>query len=211
MSAHLPSTPVSDRATHILHAEHRVIRALLAVIAGIRRRCVLEQRIPTTHAQQVLEVLDTFVDRCHHAKEEHLLFPALEAEVQRFAPTQVLRQEHHSGRGLVTALTEALGAGSALAFAAHAGDYLALMQSHIDKEDRILFPLADTMLSDAGNAELLGRFQRHEHDDLGAGTHERMLGIIDGLADAYGVPQPSADARTQAALRSACACHHQTH
>ena len=42
--------------------------------------------------------------------------------------------------------------------------------------------------SDAAREVLLESFRNFEHDDLGAGTHERMLHLADELAAYYGVP-----------------------
>ena len=42
---------------------------------------------------------------------------------------------------------------------------------------------------------------------MGDGTHERLLGIADVLADAYGVERASGDPQTFALLIAVCGCH----
>ena len=104
-------------------------------------------------------------------------------------------------------MSAAVESGQPGAYAQHALAYVDLLRQHINKEDEILFRMAQTMLSQAQDAELIAAFRRAEHDDMGSGTHERMLGIADALADAYGVPRASADPAIFTLLTACCGCH----
>lgn len=205
---HLPAVDLTRiSAVSILSGEHRVILQLLEVlqrVAVVTRAC---GKIPDLHARQVLEVLRTFADTCHHGKEEQILFPALEALVPGFGPTQVMRAEHVDGRIHIKAMGAAVESGKPGAYVQHALAYVELLRQHIDKEDGILFRMAQAMLSHTQDEELIAEFRRAEHDDMGSGTHERMLGIADALADAYGVPRASADPAIFTLLTACCGCH----
>ncbi len=205
---HLPAVELTHiSAVSILSGEHRVILQLLDVLqrlATITRDC---GKIPEAHARQVLEVLRTFADVCHHGKEEEILFPALEALVPGFGPTQVMRAEHVDGRIHIKAMGAAVESQQAAAYVQHAQAYVDLLRQHINKEDQILFRMAQSMLSPAQDAALIAEFRRAEHDDMGSGTHERMLGIADALADAYGIPRASADPAIFTLLTACCGCH----
>jgi hemerythrin-like domain-containing protein len=163
--------------------------------------------IPAAHAHSALEILKNFADRCHHGKEEDILFPALEAAAPGFGPTQVMRHEHVEGRGYIKGMTDALAGADSLGFALNAENYAELLEQHIGKEDGILFPMAANLLDDETDARLLEAYRKIEHEDMGNGTHERLLGMADELAGIYGVPRASADPKIMALLTAVCGCH----
>ena len=205
---HLPPVDLNRvSATSILSGEHQVILQVLAALEAISARCDAGV-LPASDAQDALEVLRRFADTCHHGKEEHILFPALEAQVPGFGPTQVMRAEHVEGRARIRAMGEAVDRHEPAAFAAAARAYVELLRSHIAKEDDILFRLADRMLTADQDAAILDAYRRIEHDDMGDGTHFRMLAIADRLAATYGVPRASDQPRIMALLTAVCGCSH---
>ncbi|HVS19800.1 MAG TPA: hemerythrin domain-containing protein, partial [Planctomycetota bacterium] len=169
-------------------------------------------RLDRERAAQALEVLCTFADRCHHGKEEDLLFAwmARRGMPTHVGPIAVMLDEHKSGRALIARMQAAVAADEAEAFAAAGLQYVVLLRDHIAKEDGVLFPMAESMLDDAAREELLAAFRTFEHEDLGSGVHERMLAIADALAAHYGV-QPAAERAPTAAGSGCCghatACH----
>lgn len=93
----------------------------------------------------------------HFAMEESVLFPAFEAVTASTAgPTQVMRSEHAQMNGLFDAMDAALAARDGDAFLGQAETLLWLMRQHNLKEENILYPMADRVLS-SQRAELLGR------------------------------------------------------
>ena len=206
-AGHLPSVDLSRvTATSILSAEHQVILQVLDVLGKLASKAAADGEIPAAHARQALDVLRRFADECHHGKEEHVLFPRLESIAPGFGPTQVMRAEHVEGRALIAGMGRALEAGDAATFAAAARGYSNLLRAHIMKEDDILFRLAGQMLTPAQDAELVEAYRRIEHDEIGEGTHERMLGLADALALTYGVRRASDDPRVSALLTAVCGC-----
>jgi len=59
--------------------------------------------------------------------------------------------------------------------------YLSLLRAHIDKENNVLFPLADNALSPEDQQQLGHEFERFEAEETGAGVHEAMLKLLDEL------------------------------
>lgn len=58
------------------------------------------------------------------------------------------------------------------------------LRAHIQKEDHVLFPLADGVLTAGEQRELFYRFEAFEHH-LGEGVHDRFVklaGELGGLA-----------------------------
>jgi hemerythrin-like domain-containing protein len=177
-----------------LRMEHDAVRLTLRVLECITQK--IEQKgtpDDPRHVDQLLEFFTVFVDRCHHGKEEELLFPALElAGVARDkGPIGVMLREHELGRECVQKMKAAasrIKAGelpAAKDFARSARDYIALLNQHIDKENNVLFPMAERQLSEAALAELSKGFDRIEEQKIGVGKHEEFHQMIDQLEAAY--------------------------
>lgn len=204
---HQPPVDLSSvSATSILSGEHRVILQVLDVLAVLADNAARDHHVPLDHARQVLEVLARFADHCHHGKEEGCLFPVLEAIQPGFGPLRVMLGEHVEGRAFLGSMSEAVAKDDADGFADAARGYVTLLRRHIDKEDGILFPMARHMLTAAQDAAILDGYRRLEHDDLGDGTHERLLGIADTLAAAYGIARASDDPQVMNLLTAICGC-----
>ncbi len=169
-------------ATSVLRKEHDAILKMLDVTEEIARRAKQGIPVPTSIYGELLEFFKVFADRCHHKKEEGLLFPALEGKglPHQNGPIAVMLSEHELGRELIGAMSRAAGEisddrpGAATRWAAAALEYSALLRAHINKENNILFMMAERLLSEAEQAELAEAFDRHEIEEMGAGTHERL-------------------------------------
>jgi len=55
--------------------------------------------------------------------------------------------------------------------------YVALLRQHIQKEDRVLFPMADRTIPVDQHAQITEAFDHVEHEEIGEGIHEKYLGI----------------------------------
>lgn len=180
--------------TRILSAEHRVIETVIACLERIVEEMQRNCRLDKTSAEAAVDFIRNFADGCHHAKEEDRLFPAMEAKglPRQGGPIGVMLMEHEQGRAFVRGMVEHLdkaanGDSVALTHFAHNTiGYAGLLRQHIQKEDQILFPLADRILSSEDETLLLNQFDEAEVE-AGDGTHERLLKIAETLADRYGV------------------------
>ncbi len=182
----------------ILREEHEVIEHLLHVLGAMAKRVDHGEAVARTDVDGALEVVVNFADKCHHAKEEKALFPALRRASPKEGAELVHRLEgdHAAGRHLVAALRSevpAVESGDAKAraqFAKDARSYVALLTQHIDAETKLLLPLIDRSLSPKERTALAVEFDRIEREETGAGVHEKYEGTIHRLADRYVHPTP---------------------
>ncbi len=180
-------------ATAVLIDEHRAIKKMLRVAENVAARLDGGEHVPAEDLAAIVEFIAGFADKCHHAKEEGLLFPAMEkAGIPRQGgPIGVMFHEHKEGREFVRRMRSAVGrysAGDVRAaseFAVNAGGYAALLRRHIDKEDNVLYPMADNVISESGQRDLIRAFENVEEESVGAGEHERFRQILDRLEAAY--------------------------
>lgn len=168
----------------ILMDEHRVIERVLDAVD----RMLAEGVIDRGFMLGALDFIRNFADGCHHAKEEDHLFPALErAGVPREGgPIGCMLHEHEQGRSFVAVITSNLDAAASgrmdaiEAVRRAAGGYVSLLRQHIQKEDNVLFVMAERALDCQRKRELLADFDRTE--GATPGKHERYLALADRLS-----------------------------
>lgn len=175
------------RPTEVLKEEHRAIERALKALEVAAERLDLGQEVPGELLEKILEFVRGFADRCHHHKEEGVLFPYLERKglPRDLGPIGVMLAEHEMGRGHVKAMAEAVEEARPRDFVAHARAYAALLRDHIAKEDNVLFPMADQMIGSVEAEELMGEFEEAE-EELKV-SHERYLAILEELESSLGI------------------------
>ncbi|TCS39243.1 hemerythrin HHE cation binding domain-containing protein [Paucimonas lemoignei] len=88
----------------------------------------------------------------HLEGEESIVFPAFgEIFSEAALPIKILCTEHQRIKGIVTRLQDALHRREPADFLLHAETLTLLMQQHSQKEEKMLYPLLDRVLS--GNTE----------------------------------------------------------
>ena len=75
--------------------------------------------------------------------------------------------------------------GAAREFIDHARAYITLLNKHIDKENNVLFALAEENLSEEKQTELWEGFERIETQRIGPGRHEAFHHMIASLERIY--------------------------
>jgi len=179
------------KPTDILRHEHEIV---LMVLDAARREAggIEAGEAPDgDRIGRMLEFCRDFVDRCHHAKEEKFLFPKMRERSPLAAerPLVVMLGEHEECRRLVKAMAESLpaardGGGAALKnLAENLIAYVDLLRAHIDKEDNVLFPLAERVLPAEDQKALVEAFEKIEAEELGAGVHEKYHQFAHDLAE----------------------------
>ncbi|MHC1786657.1 MAG: hemerythrin domain-containing protein [Christensenellales bacterium] len=173
-------------ASSDLREEHEGILHGLHILENMAGR----EDLALADANDIAAFLVLFADKCHHGKEEGLMFPAMEKSgvPKEGGPIGRMLAEHGEGRRLMAAMREASG-GDHLdlpAFRQAAEAYVGLMRAHIDKENNVLFPMGDRLLPEAEQRRLLAAFQQHEDDVMGPGVHEHLHEVLARLAGQYG-------------------------
>jgi hemerythrin-like domain-containing protein len=168
--------------TQVLKDEHRIIEQVLDAIDA-RLAAMGNGPFPRAFFEQAIDFIVNFADGCHHAKEEKRLFPVLErlGIPCEGGPIGCMLKEHVQGRNYVAGMRgnlDAAEAGDPAAIAEvarNAAGYVALLRSHILKEDTVLFRLADHILTPADVEQLQREFEHVEKCETAPGEHERYL------------------------------------
>jgi hemerythrin-like domain-containing protein len=67
----------------------------------------------------------------------------------------------------------------------NAHGYVSLMRDHIEKENNVLYVMADSRLSEKRQDELFEGFEKIEEERIGIGKHEEFHGLLKKLSGTY--------------------------
>ena len=182
-----PATAKAGQATADLRDEHEVILQALAVLERVAIRLASGKPVSDSALTDLVQFLQTFADRCHHGKEEDQLFPAMRAKGVGDTLT-VFLEEHEEGRRYLRTLATGT---SSTERAAAARRYVALLHDHIERENEVLFPMADGLFTADEHAALARAYEDVEHRVVGTGGHEGLLTTLARLDAA--VPSASVE------------------
>jgi hemerythrin-like domain-containing protein len=198
------------RAIEILMGEHRLIERVLGsletYVVEIERGLPPERRTLADYAA----FFRGFADACHHGKEEDILFQRmLERGMPRqTGPLAVMFHEHVLGRARVAALRGLGEADGPLApvevqlAVENASGFIELLRAHILKEDGILYPMAERLLTGPELDALETDFEGFEKAMRGDGSLDRFHALADALGARFR-PDPARMAEAASML----GCH----
>jgi len=160
--------------------EHRVIEKVLDALVAASDR-----DMPLDFYRKAVEFITHFADGFHHAKEEGELFPMLEEKgiPRRMGPIGVMCEEHEVARAIVSRMRECIEAKDTGGLRSASLEYVALLRSHIQKEDQVLFPMGRGCLSGNELENLRTRF-----DGTDQARYEEYKRLGDELAAQVGLP-----------------------
>lgn len=156
--------------THALVNEHRLILRMITLLERNAARTAAGTYSNWKFYLDGVDFIRNFADRFHHAKEEDVLFEALvkNGMPREQSPIAAMMMEHGQGRAFVmameTATLEALEGhtGMERIIADNALAYAALLRGHIEKEDEILYPLAERVIADSLRDDIIAGYAAAE-------------------------------------------------
>jgi hemerythrin-like domain-containing protein len=179
---------------HILKHEHRIIERGLRALDGLCLNLEWGMPLAPQSLSQVVDFTSNFIDRFHHDKEETYLFPALVRHgiAEDGGPLGAMKREHQ----IETALTSELGRAiegckngevdAIKRFVEAAYKYSSHLIGHMQKEEAILFRVADEILDEEEKASLMADFRKAE-TELGADVYEKYERIATELEKEWAV------------------------
>lgn len=179
------------KPTEELVHEHKVILHVLKTAAPEARGMQEKAVIRTDLIEMMLDFFRNFADKCHHAKEEKNLFPTLEKRGMAHdkGPIAVMLAEHAEGRRMLSNIDGLLPAArrndreAILGIAESLAAYAVLLENHIDKENNVLFPMAERLLTESDTEELEKAFAKIEEIETGEGVHEKYHHLAHEISD----------------------------
>ncbi len=161
---------ISQKPTDILRNEHKEVLKKLDALEDVFRR--LDDKEAVTSQ---LEELTSFFNTdfwIHFSKEEEALFPEIEKFIPREGgPTGMMLIEHEDLRNtndeIQKAVSQYLGGSESeetkQTIQRHGNIFIGTLRPHIEKEDSMLFMMADMHLDEAQTETVLRRFEELEN------------------------------------------------
>ena len=139
------------KAIQVLMDEHIVIGQVIKAMETAAGRLSSGEELRPAFFLNAALFIKNYADGCHHRKEEDILFAAMNAagDPDIIGPVAVMHDEHVQAREFAAAMKAAAegwekGAMHNRSVVAHnALGYARLLYYHIQKEDKLLFPMAE--------------------------------------------------------------------
>ncbi|HEX2935466.1 MAG TPA: hemerythrin domain-containing protein [Bacteroidales bacterium] len=176
-------------ATKNLENDHVYILRLIDVMETV----TYDDSPNINDLETIVYLIKNYADGFHHEKEEHLLFPMMGQK--GFSPYQgpvaVMLNEHTQGRDYVKGMVEGIdlfknGDQQAIStIYTNMRGYISLLRNHISKENNVLFRMADNVLSDTEQEELLKEFSKVENSNVCGSVLTGYIASIEALERTY--------------------------
>jgi hemerythrin-like domain-containing protein len=160
----------------------RMISLIAREAASIEKNNVVNQ----SFIRSVVDFIRSYADRTHHGKEEGILFRDLGKKQLSPVDKKImdeLIQEHIFGRvttNELAALVDAYQKGDASALPGIAGTlrkFTDFYPNHIEKEDKVFFPLAMAYFSEPEQQSMLDEFLEFDAKLI----HDKYKSVVDSL------------------------------
>lgn len=181
--------------TRILRDEHDVILQGLQLLEACTEKLESGETVSPDTLDSLIEFFKLFADKTHHGKEEALLFPAMAEKGFSYesGPLHCMLSEHEQNRALtrrmVQASTELRGGDKSAGerFAEAAGEYIYVLRQHIQKENMVLFNMAEQAIPAAEEPALLAKFHDVDQNQIGLAEIARLKNILTQVQEAVPV------------------------
>ncbi|HOX42908.1 MAG TPA: hemerythrin domain-containing protein [Myxococcota bacterium] len=169
-----------------LMIEHRLIERLIRRLGVEVERIRARQEVDPVFIERAVDFIRTYADRCHHGKEEDILFRDLARKPLSPEHARIMRElteEHVQARGMVRALMEATqrhaqGDRSALeSIAELLAQLAAFYPVHIKKEDRGFFVPVMAYFTKEEQAAMFAEFWEFDRQLI----HEKYKQVVEEL------------------------------
>jgi hemerythrin-like domain-containing protein len=197
------------KAIEVLMNEHRLIERVLGSLETFAIEVeggLAPERPPVADYARFFR---GFADALHHGKEEDILFQRMieRGFPRETGPLAVMLHEHRLGRQHVGALVQVSEGAGPLAVAEtallleNAGAFVPLLRSHILKEDRILYPMSERLLTGPEMDAMETEFEAFEKTMRADGTVDRLAALAERLCATF---RPDPGRMAEAAAMAGC-------
>jgi len=124
--------------------------------------------------EKCIDWVEVFIDRCHHGKEDEILFPAMASseDPEVISLIKDLHSEHQAGRSLLETIklefkTFAQPNGLPDSLIQLSQDYINLFRKHIRRENAQLLPLLEKGIPIKVQERIAAQFEQYEQKTIG--------------------------------------------
>jgi len=173
----------------MLRREHRIILAVLDAAENEARETARRGAFDTMVVGGFMDFFRVFAHGIHHGREEHHLFVLLGRRIASAGQISLvpLLRSHDECRRRLQSIADLLGPciqgdyWTALSLSDRVDRYCELLRAHIEHEESMLFPIAESVLRPADEVALVKAFQAFTRG-VGPEVVHRYRGLARSLA-----------------------------
>jgi hemerythrin-like domain-containing protein len=150
------------KCIELIVRDHATIARGLDILDGMVQKMETGLRIEISDAFTILKFLQVFVDEYHQTMEEHVLFPALQHASSNDSAVHSMVLEHSEERAAKACIEDALKAKVGKEFVRNARALSRLLRSHFSSENAVLGDLAERLLSEEQDNEIVAKFKKYQ-------------------------------------------------
>ncbi len=182
-----------NKCIETMMEEHELIVRVLAALQVMAEKLEAGEEVPRQDVAGFGTFFRQFADKCHHGKEEDRLFVKMvESGFPRESgPIGVMVYEHDEGRAEVRSLVGVGGGSGPLTPAekarvmAVAARFVPLLYGHIQKENNILYPMAQQAITPEDMAALDKSCAEFDREVLGKDEVQKLKQLAAELTERY--------------------------
>lgn len=178
--------------TENLTKEHKDIIELLNIMNKIADKIKSKDVFYTSDVEEIIDFLKFFIEKSHHGKEEifypELKFAGIPIELESLS---IMMYEHTLAKNYlkdIYSCVENCKIGNSFSgelLADSLKNYVVLIKNHIQKEEEIIFPLADKELSQEKQTDIYRQFENIEKKIISHGFQEHYHKLLKNLKIKY--------------------------
>ncbi len=167
-----------------LMSEHRVIERMITVAGKEKDKIKKEKKINPDFINKFADFLKTYADKCHHGKEENILFAELSKRNISEEHEKIMDElldEHEFGRKRVKELLKAKEDDDVEKVVEKMNDLIELYPQHISKEDNDFFIPCMNYFSEDEQDEMTNNFWKFDREMI----HNVYKKVVSDLEKEY--------------------------
>ena len=180
------------KPTENLSKEHSDILELLGIMSRISKNIISNKVFYTGDIEEIIDFLKHFIEKSHHKKEE-VFYPILSGvdHLKDKEELSVMLYEHVLERNYLKDINSCVinckigNSFSQELLAESMMKYVVLLKGHINKEEKIIFPMADKVLNEAQQNEVYAQFEKIEEKIVEHDFHDHYHRLLKHLKSKY--------------------------
>jgi len=180
------------KAIDILVDEHDYILKMISIAEEILQTDDY-LTVDINHVESIVDFVKNFADKCHHLKEEDILFMEMEKSgmSREDGPIAVMLNEHNEGRVFIKQAQTGIELfkqgyiSSFLQIQENLLNYCQLLTQHIGKENNILYPMAERILPVNVGQDMTTQFEHINVSTPQNEYHDKYIKMVEELGEIY--------------------------
>jgi len=179
--------------TENLIKEHEEINELLDIMSKIALKIKSKDVFYPTDVEEIIDYLIIIIDKSHHGKEDEVFYPELISSgiPKETAPLSIINYEHTLAHRYLKDISSCVvnckigNDFSGELLADSLTNYVVVIKNHIQREEEIIFPIANEVLSSEKQNEISQRFEDIEQKNISLSFFDRFNKLLKKLKVKY--------------------------